>query len=124
MGMKRRQFERHAFRLPVHVRWEAGEGGGGDVRTTSRTLGLGGLFLALDPAAPPSPVGTRLTLTLTLAHQRRRDEVVLQAEVVYVEPGGVGVRFVDTPPDVRARLRAFFLLQDLHCYNTEPQAGP
>ncbi len=115
MGLKRRQFERHAFRLPMTVRWE-----GHEEATTSRTLGLGGLFVAL---AEPPPVGTRLALTLTLASQHGRQEVAVEAEVVYSDAEGVGVKFVDTPPDVRARLRAFFLLQDLHCYNTDPAAG-
>lgn len=116
MGIKRRAFERHAFRLPVAARWE-----GREEHATSRTLGLGGLFLALPD---PPPVGTVLALTLTLATHRKREEIAVQGEVVYADAAGVGVKFVGTPADVRARLRAFFLLQDLHCYNTEKPPGP
>jgi len=112
VNMKRRRFERHAFRLPVTVRWA-----GREERATSRTLGLGGMFVALPD---PPPVGTMLALTLTLATPRKRDEVTLQGEVAYADATGIGVRFVGTPADVRARLRGFFLLQDLHCFNTEP----
>jgi PilZ domain len=115
VNRKRRRFERHAFRLPVTVRWE-----GREERATSRTLGLGGLFVVLpDPPA----VGTMLALTLTLATPRKRDEVTLQGEVVYADSAGVGIRFVGPPADARARLRGFFLLQDLHCFNTEPPPG-
>lgn len=111
MALRRREFERHAFRLPVTVAW-------GDVRlsTTTRTLGLGGLFLACE--RPPA-AGTRVTLELTLASPRERDRLALSGEVVYVEDDGMGVKFVDVDPDARGRLRAFFLFQDLHCYNTE-----
>jgi hypothetical protein len=116
VGIKRRRFERHAFRLPVTARWA-----GREASTTSRTLGLGGLFLALPD---PPPVDTALELTLTLAAHNAREEVTVRAEVVYADKTGVGVKFVDTPPEVRGRLRAFFLLQDLHCYNTERPPKP
>jgi hypothetical protein len=112
---RRRRFERHAFRLPVTVRWE-----GREERATSRTLGLGGMFVVLQD---PPAVGTPLSLTLTLATPRKCDEVTLQGEVVYAEAAGIGVRFVATPADVRARLRGFFLLQDLHCFNTTGPPG-
>jgi len=116
LGIKRRAFERHAFRLPVTVRWE-----GREEATTSRTLGLGGLLLTL---TDPPPVGTRLSVTLTLATHRKREEVTVTGEIVYAERAGVGVKFVDTPPDARARLRDFFMMQDLHCFNTERRPGP
>lgn len=116
MALKRRQFERHAFRLPVTLAWD-------DVRlsTTTRTLGLGGLFVGCE--APPA-VGTRVTLTLTLASPQARDEVALTGEVVYLEGDGMGIKFVDVDANARGSLRAFFLFQDLHCYNTENLGGP
>lgn len=116
MSQKRRQFERHAFRLPLTVAWD-----GGNLATHTRTLGLGGLFVGCD--APP-PVGTRVALALTLDSPRGHDEVALSGEVVYLEREGIGIKFVDVGPEARGRLRGFFLFQDLHCYTTENLDDP
>lgn len=116
MTIKRREFERHRFRLPVTARWE-----GREERTASRVLGLGGMFLLLSDPPPP---GTVLALTLTLVSLQGRKEVTVDAEVLYAEAEGVGVKFMNTSAEVRAGLRAFFLLQDLHCYNTDGPGKP
>jgi hypothetical protein len=111
MALKRREYERHAFRLPITVSW-------GDARltTTTRMLGLGGLFVGCD--APPE-VGTRVALTLTLDSPGGHEELDLAGEVVYLDGPGMGVKFVDMDAAARGALRGFFIFQDLHCYNTE-----
>jgi hypothetical protein len=111
MALKRRAYERHAFRLPITVSW-----GDARVTTTTRMLGLGGLFVGCDD---PPEVGTRVALTLTLDSPRGHEEVAMSGEVVYLDGPGMGIKFVDVAPDARGRLRGFFIFQDLHCYNTE-----
>lgn len=111
MALTRRRFERHPLRLPVTVAWE-----GRRYATTTRTLALGGLFV---PHPEPPVPGTQVAVVLTLTSARQAEELSLAGEVVYTTGDGMAIKFVDVPSGTRGRLRAFFLLNDLHCYNTE-----
>ena len=74
--------------------------------TETRNIGTGGAFIALDP---PLPVGTTVTLELTLPHT---DEVfALPGVVRWARPGdggGMGVQFIGVDVDVLLELNDYF----------------
>jgi len=98
---KRRQ-PRHAVRLEVNYRC-------GDNYLFSRSSNLSemGIFLTT-----PTPLAKGTRLELSFAPPGGEEPIRLQGEVVWtlgagpgVEPG-MGVRFIDPPPDARARVKA------------------
>jgi len=111
MAVRRRQFERHPFRLPVTVVW-----GDTCLETCTHTLALGGLFAV---CGDPPPAGTAVSVAFRLPDPDGEVKLRLAGEVVYTTSEGIGVRFLDLDREARGKLRTFFILQDLHCYNTE-----
>ncbi len=79
-------------RLIVDVHFDGGDATG---VASTRDLSLGGLYMSTQTEIP---IGETLALRIPLGGEH----VVIQAEVVYSNPGhGVGVRFHDLPDEVR-----------------------
>jgi uncharacterized protein (TIGR02266 family) len=68
----------------------------------SGNLSVGGLYLA---DTIPHPIGTRIQLQFTLPGETQALRV--QGEIVNTQGLGMGVRFVDLPPDVAERIARY-----------------
>ncbi len=94
--------ERRTFKRVVH--YAEAELEGLDVgRVTCRLaeIGEGGAFVEARTVLPP---GARTRLRFELSGR----EIASQVEVRYSAPGiGMGVRFIDLPPDAADAIRAF-----------------
>ncbi|MBI5138071.1 MAG: PilZ domain-containing protein [Nitrospirae bacterium] len=98
-----RRPERHfpRYRVPVPVTARAGRR---EVAGTTATLGMGGLFLACREA----PFPTNTPVTVTLVPDRRHPGITTHGQVIYLEDGGMGIRFTGLSPDDARRIKALF----------------
>ena len=90
---ERREYDRSRLIVDVHF-----DGGDATGIASTKDIGIGGLYMNTRTALPE---GTRLKLRVPLGAQ----PVVLDAEVVYSQPGhGVGVRFQNLTYEARTRI--------------------
>src|SRR5262249_20097819 len=95
---------RRSDRIPIEM-WVEQSRGKELYFQRSANLSAGGLFLE---NTIPHPVGTRITLQFTLPGDSAAVEV--HGEIVSAASAselGMGVKFVDVPPDTQARIDAF-----------------
>jgi uncharacterized protein (TIGR02266 family) len=96
---------RKSARIPVQM-WIREITANSIYQQHSANLSLGGVFLA---RTLPHPIGTSVRLQFTLPGER--EPIELNGEVVNIDAEerlGMGVRFVDMPPEIEARLKRFF----------------
>jgi uncharacterized protein (TIGR02266 family) len=92
-------------RIPVQM-WVEESGPDGMYFQRAANLSEGGIFLE---KTIPHPVGTQVTLQFNLPDQA--GPIRVQGEIVNAKAVdgelGMGLKFVDLPPDVAARIRRF-----------------
>lgn len=64
----------------------------GEIVVKTRDISDGGVFVALEPAQMP-PIGS---VVVGQVQGMMVEAPVLEMEVVRIEPGGVGLKFIDT----------------------------
>lgn len=85
--------QRRHLRTPLRCHFKIWHDSIGEAIVTTRDISDGGLFLVMDEARIP-PVGTVLRGQVQGLMQ---DAPVVIMEVVRVEPGGIGLRFISDP---------------------------
>ncbi len=86
-------------RLIVDVFFD-GQGATGVAST--KDISTGGLYMNTQAALPE---GALLTLRIPLLGESEKEQIVVNAEVIYINQGrGVGVKFYDLPENTRATI--------------------
>ncbi|MEZ5505287.1 MAG: PilZ domain-containing protein [Gammaproteobacteria bacterium] len=85
--------QRRHLRTPLRCQFKIWHDSVGEMLVTTRDISDGGLFLIMDEVVIP-PIGTVLRGQV---QGLMADAPVVVMEVVRVEPGGIGLRFIPDP---------------------------